>query len=300
MLESLNYKIIFIVLVVIIILVIVIVLITNKKKHIEEYKLVKFSGLFPSISNLNIGHPSNAPIFHARPWLGSEMNKGLTNYLGLVNVPDGKSLYIQFPKEAKNYEVNTISYPSWELIGETIYEPKIYELNNIKDNVLILITGIGDDNWLNKSRVYFSDISNKIYPEKSPPVVDESKYIKDINTFYNSTIGENTYLIDQMTSDLDDSSFPNSSGIIMSLTYTPRSLDENIYLIYPNRVYTSGIESAIYVEINKKKVYLKQEDSNISSGIYSYKPETLDPIYIEERYMVSHSSKVLPFYLYIV
>lgn len=299
MLEGLNYKIVFIILVVITIIVIIVVLITNKKKDKQEYKLVKFSGLFSSISNLNIGHPSNAPIFHARPWLGGEINQGLTNYLGLVTIPEGKSLYIKFPKEASNYEVNAISYPSWELLGETNYEPKIYELNNTKENVLILVTGIGNDNWLNKSKVYFSDISNKSL-NKPLPLVDETKYIKDINIFYNSTIGEDTYLVDQMTSELNDSSFPSSSGIIMSLTYAPKNLDESIYLVYPNRIYTSGIESAIYLEINKKKVYLKQEDNNTSAGIYYYKPETLETIYIEERYLVSHSSKILPFYLYIV
>ena len=95
-------------------------------------------------------------------------------------------------------------------------------------------------------------------------------------------------------------SFPSSCGIVMSLTYKPKSLDENIFIIYPNRKYTSEIESAIYMEMAKTKTYLKQEDKTIAAGIYSFKPENLDSIYIEERLLVSPNSKILPFYLYIV
>ena len=300
-----KYIILAFIIVVVIIIVIVMWYNSSGKKDNKTYRLVKFSGLFSNITNLNIGHYSNAPIFQARPWLGKELDKGLDSYMGVIQIPKDKSLYIKFPKEAKNYEVSAIAYPSWELVDDPTFEPNLYELSGISERILILVTGIGEGDWLDQAKVYYSTPSGKPKRKKELPITDENKYINEINIFYNLTVGEylrehNLTLTDEITSIVETSSFPLSSGIITSITHKPKSLDEVIFIVYPNRKYTSGVESAIYLTMNKKKIYLKQEDNNLVAGIYSFTPETLDDIYIEERLLVSKESKILPFNIYLI
>lgn len=295
----------FIIIIIVVIIIVVIWYCSNTKKDSKVYKLVKFSGLFSNITNLNIGHSSNAPIFQARPWLGEELDKGLDSYMGIIQIPKDKSLYIKFPKNAKNYEVIAISYPSWELIDGPMFEPGLYELCDVSDRMLILITGIGEGEWLDQAKVYYSNKSGNLSGNKTLPVVDENKYINEVNIFYDLTVGEylkenNLELKDEISSQIETLSFPLSSGIVTSIAYKPKSLDETIFIVYPNRKYTTGIESAIYLCMNKKKIYLKQEDVNSVAGIYSFTPETLDDIYIEERLLVSKQSRILPFNIYLI
>lgn len=292
---------------------------SRKKINTTRFRLVKFGGLFRSVSNLNIGHSEGAPICHARPWLSRNFNLGLEEYLGIVSIPKGKSLYLNFPYIKTPYEVNVINYPIWEHLGDTIYCPSKMSIGySNRDNIvispgdkkiLIIITWIKGfnhnnvsknevDDWLNMCEVYFDLPPQKTIPNKSklPLIVDDyNKEEVDANS--NEIIEEHLQsksgysVVEEVTSTITEDCFPPTAGITLSLTYIPSSVDEILFIILPKRE-----DRAIYVEIGGKRTYLEEKNTPIC-GVFPLQITSLEHIYIEEKILVSPESLILPFYM---
>src|SRR5579872_6892097 len=197
--------IIFVIVILIICLFVVYIFTRSKTKtHYEKrYKLIRYSGLFRQVSGLNIGHPKEAPIFHARPWFGRDLHHGLGEYVGGIKLPPGKMISLTFPETDFAYEVNIMKYPQWENILEenTLYKPKNISIGYrgtdviIEENIefIIMVTGITGSNthlrdedvdvWLNKCNILIleepsSDVAAAtmpaIYKKNKPPTQEDA------------------------------------------------------------------------------------------------------------------------------
>lgn len=298
---------------VLIVIVIIILVIVSYRKTKPKYKLMRFGGLFRNVSNLNLGHPKNAPIFNARPWFGTDFNSGLANYLGVITIPTDKSMYIRFPKVASNYEVSVLEYPTWEQIGHVVYEPELLTIGYTEEDnvtidknkeVLVLISG-NEDCWLDDCEVWFATSPKSRYiSNKHLAQVDETKHNLQINNMYNKYIEDwlsmnPGYIVRQdIIASRIETSFPPTAGVTFSAVYTPKSRIETIFVLYPNRNVTISKDTALYIEIKNKRTYLKQENNSIAGG-YTHDANELDSLYIEERVLVSPESTILPFHVFI-
>lgn len=334
-LSTKTWIIIIVVIVVIIIMICFFVIYNSNRStpyHEKRYKLIRYGGLFRQVSGMNIGHPKEAPIFHARPWLGRDLHRGLGEYIGSIRLPTDKKMTLIFPESDFAYEVNIIKYPQWECIPEegALYKPKNLSIGYHNTDIIIeegtefilMVTGIPGnstntedvDTWLSKCDVLVRDIgrddySNNsvpaIYKKNKPPVQEDASFAIPVEAFYNNYsdiwLGMNPEydITHNIVSSPTDTSFPLTSGIVSSITYTPQSIDETIFIIYPNRKHTLNTESAIYVEIDGKRAYLNQNNDAIAAGVFSYDVNTLDTIYVEERILTSPEGNILPFYMYI-
>lgn len=309
---SLSKEVIYIIVAVVIFIIVFIFIFyyfSQKKKNTYKFRLVKFGGLFRSVSNLNIGHSEGAPICHARPWCGRNFNSGLEEYLGIVCIPKSKSLYLSFPAVKTPYEINVISYPTWEHLGDSIYCPtKISIGYSNRDNViispqdkkvLIIVTwikGFDSDDWLNMSEVYFDMPPEKNILNKSKlPLIVEDYTKEEIDNNANQVIEEGLKsgytVVEEVTSTTTEDSFPPTIGITLSLTYIPLSIDEILFIVLPERE-----NRAIYVEIGGKRTYLEEKKTTICS-VFPLQITSLEHIYIEEKILVCPESIVLPFYM---
>jgi type II secretory pathway pseudopilin PulG len=307
----LTAKTVLIIVAVVIFIVIAIVIFYSCKQS-PTYKLVRFGGLFRGASNLDIGHSLGAPICHARPWLNTDFNSGLQEYLGAITIPKDKSLYLKFPNKHSSYEVNVVQYPSWEHIGATIYRPTEICIgynrhNNIilskeDKKILIIVTWIKkikeDTQWLNKCEVYFDKPPTSTLINKAvlPTITDEASK-EEIEEAANQEVEEyiqnkdNYKITQEVISTINRDPFPPTLGISFSLTYTPSKANEIIFVVLPNRPYTG-----VYIEIGGKRTYLEDKSSS-TGGIFVFELNSMETITIEEKILASPDSNILPLYL---
>jgi hypothetical protein len=324
-----NYKIgIFIILCIIIFLIIYLIFSSSEKEKQTNYKVGKFveySGMFKRVSNLNIGHDTNAPIFNARPYFGeNQFNNGLGEYFGVIKIKSTESIFMEFQNTIKNnelyYEVNLFKYPSWEHIGETFLSPKKLSIGtstfdtitlNSGDQIIILITGFMNkelmNSWLSKSKIYTNEKTKLPFTIKqlSYDTLNDNEYHKEITIKYENFVKKflkthNNYKIiyEIKSSQSNEESFPPTNGIIESISYTPEKLNQILIIIIPNRKLIFNTESVTYLESDNKKIYFSSNDKEIVN-IYTYSMQELNDVYIEERILISNKSENLPFYLYV-
>jgi hypothetical protein len=311
------------VLALVIVITIVSIVCSEKPKPFRN-KLVKFGGQFRQVSGLNLGHPLNAPIFHARPWFGKDFNSGLKEYIGALIIPEGQSLYVKFPPTNGSYEISVVLYPEFEVIGSTIYCPSVITVGySVHDNIILphlektilfLVTGIGIETdtsntnscyWLDRVDVYLAHPpSFKRALLNIPPTVNDYTASNAVEEFEKQFLGEwlrlnPDYTITKKVIALPIESFPVTLGLTNNIVYVPESPNETLIVIYPNRINTLNKEAALYAEVKGKRTYLKQEN-NIAAGAFIYNADTLDSIYVEEKILVDPNSRLLPVTMYVL
>ncbi len=320
---DIKYIIILVVVVVIVLILIYFLISSGDKHEFKEGKMVEYSGMFKRVSNLNIGHDRDAPIFHARPYFGNnQFQSGIGEYFGVMKITDKESIQIDFPTTRNKvyYEVNIFDYPSWEQIDNTLINPKSLSIgcssfDDIKiaqdKEILIIVTGYMNNelmtDWLNKCHVYTgisteyknkklninygkkSDISHQdLINQKCEEFVDQ---FISLNPNYNINI--------QIISSLsNETSFPPTNGVIETVLYTPKNVDEVLIIVIPNRKLTLDVPEATFLETDDKKLYF-QNSSNDVVNIYTYQITTLNDITIEERFPIAMDSSTLPFYVFV-
>jgi hypothetical protein len=290
--------------------------------HYKVGKFIEYSGMFKYVSNLNIGHDKDAPIFHARPYFGkNQCGGGMGEYFGVMKVKSHESIFMNFAS-IKNkdlyYEVNIFEYPSWEHLGETYLSPKNLSIGtstfdnltlNSNKEIIIIITGFMDNelmnSWLSQCKIYTnkspkspSELKQLTYELKS----DEDCNIKNTyEKFIKEFLKQNSnYKINYeiTSSQSSEESFPPTNGIVENVEYSPKNLDEILIIIIPNRKFTLNVPQASFLEFAKKRIYFTSNNQD-NVDIYTYQITTLDDIYIEERFPISNKSLTLPFYVYV-
>jgi len=326
--STLNIGIIIIVIIIIFLIIYLIFSSSNEKEKENNYKIGKFveySGIFKRLSNLNIGHDKNAPIFNARPYFGkNQFGNGLGEYFGTMKIKSKESIFMDFQNTFKNqdlyYEINVFRYPSWEHIGETFLSPKKMSIGtstfdtltlNPGDEIIILITGFMDTElmnlWLESSKIYtnkppkipfqIKELSYNIQCDKTYHHEITQKYEKFVKEFLR-THHNYKIIYEIKSSQSNEESFPPTNGIVESQNYTPTKLNQILIIIIPNRKLTLGTESVVYLESDNKRIYFSPNENEIVN-IYTYIINDMNDVYIEERILSSNKSSNLPFYLYV-
>lgn len=291
----------------------------GRRSSSSQYPLTRFGELFRQVSGFNLGHPKDAPIFHARPWFGTHGS----NFVGVCTIPKHSMLVLKFNPINFGYELNVLQYPQWEPLTPPLYKPcklsiGLTDASDIivpsdQKQILILITGIVGtiktkevEEWLDCSNVYFTPAKQgKPQVERDLPQVEDKMTAPLIEAFYTKYIDSwlninTTYaLTHDITATFSKTSFPPTKGVVWSLVYTPSSVDDTIFLVYPNRQHTLHVNSAMYIEIDGKRTYIYQAETNQVAGIHEYEVTSLHTIYVEERFLVKPNENILPFHMYV-